>query len=80
MAEISFSVPDSMSAFAADRVHAGRYGDAGEYFRELVRREQERHEAEAQLRERLARSEASGISDRKVPEIVADIESRLDLR
>jgi len=77
MAEITISIPDAMNAYVADRVGSGQYDDASEYFRELVRREQEQQEAEAKLRNRLAQSAASGISELKVPDIMERVESEL---
>ncbi|WP_347268598.1 type II toxin-antitoxin system ParD family antitoxin [Paracoccus sp. (in: a-proteobacteria)] len=49
----------------------GRYGNVSEYFRDLVRRDQEsRESAIAELRSLIERAEASGISKRTLPEVL----------
>jgi antitoxin ParD1/3/4 len=77
MAKLTISMPDAMEQYVAERVDSGQYGNVSEYFRDLVRQEREKQEAIAALRERLDRAEASGISKRKVPEIMADVEARM---
>ncbi|MDN3720372.1 type II toxin-antitoxin system ParD family antitoxin [Roseibium salinum] len=64
-------MPDQMNEWVEAQVHAGRYGNVSEYFRDLVRRDQDRREAAIQeLRDVLARAEASGISERALPGIM----------
>jgi len=54
------------------QIAAGRYGNVSEYFRDLVRRDQERREgAIAELRRLMERAEAGGISARSVDDILA---------
>lgn len=49
----------------------GRYDNVSEYFRDLVRHDQERKESAIQeLRDILNRAEASGISHRTLPDII----------
>ncbi len=66
-----------MSDYVTDRVESGQYGSASEYFRDLVRREQKRLAAAADLRRMLDEAESSGVSRRNVPDIVKQIESQL---
>ena len=80
MAKLTISMPDAMSEYVASRIESGQYGNVSEYFRDLVRQEQERREAVATLRNMLDQAEASGISKRKVPEIMADVEARMRAR
>lgn len=77
MAKLTISMPDAMSEYVTARVENGQYGNVSEYFRDLVRKERDKEQAIDALRERLKRAEASGISKRKVPEIMADVEARM---
>ena len=71
MSRLTISMPDQMNAWVEAQVRAGRYGNVSEYFRDLVRRDQERREgAIQQLREMLDRAEASGLSGRTLCEIM----------
>lgn len=71
MSRLTISMPEQMNDWVEAQIDAGRYGNVSEYFRDLVRRDQERKEvAVAELRELLDRAEASGVSDRSVPQIL----------
>ena len=71
MSRLTISMPDQMNEWVETQVTSGRYGNASEYFRDLVRRDQERREgAIAELRAMMDRAEASGISSRSVLEII----------
>jgi len=69
VAKISISMSDAMEAFVATRVESGEYNNTSEYFRDLVRRDQEKREAEDKLRKMLDEAEASGLSDKSFHEI-----------
>jgi antitoxin ParD1/3/4 len=77
MAKMTISMPDAMSEYVASRVETGQYGNVSEYFRDLVRREQDRQNAAVELRRLLAEAEASGISRRKIPDIMRKVEADL---
>lgn len=77
MAKMTISMPDAMSEYIASRVETGQYGNVSEYFRDLVRREQERQNAAEELRRMLADAEASGASKRKIPDIMRKVEADL---
>ena len=67
MSRLTISMPDQMNEWVEAQINAGRYGNVSEYFRDLVRRDQERREAAiGELRAMLDRAEASGISERSV--------------
>ena len=71
MARLTISMPDQMNDWVEAQVSAGRYGNVSEYFRDLVRRDQERRDtAINELRMMLERAEASGVSKRSVSEIL----------
>jgi antitoxin ParD1/3/4 len=60
-----------MNDWVEAQVSAGRYGNVSEYFRDLVRRDQERRDiAINELRVMLERAEASGVSKRSLSEIL----------
>ena len=63
MAKISISMSDKMEKFVAKRVESGDFNNTSEYFRDLVRRDQEKKRAEAKLRRMLEEAEASGMSE-----------------
>jgi len=71
MSRLTISMPDQMSEWVEAQINAGRYGNVSEYFRDLVRRDQERREsAIGELRTMLDRAKASGISDKTLPEVL----------
>ena len=45
MATMNVSLPDAMKAWVEDRTRDGRYGNASDYVRDLIRRDQERQNA-----------------------------------
>jgi len=71
MSRLTISMPEQMNAWVESQIAAGRYGNVSEYFRDLVRRDQERREtAMAELRDLLERAESSGVSDHAFPDIL----------
>jgi antitoxin ParD1/3/4 len=69
MAKISISMSDAMEAYVADRIESGEYNNTSEYFRDLVRRDQEKREAEDKLRVMIQKARASGVSEKTFDEI-----------
>ena len=71
MSRLTISMPDRMNEWVEAQISSGRYGNVSEYFRDLVRRDQERREGSIQqLRDMLDRAEASGLSGRTRSEIL----------
>ncbi len=79
MAKVTISMPDAMSAYVSKRIASGQYGNVSEYFRDLVRRDQERIGAMLDLRDMLDRAEASGISDKSLDDLKTEVKSEFDL-
>lgn len=78
MSKITISMPEAMSDYVSDRVRQGQYGNVSEFFRDLVRQDQERNRLTlAALRARLQAAEASGASDRTIEDIMADVKAKL---
>ncbi len=69
-------MPDEMGSWIQDRIKRGQFNNESEYFRDLVRRDQEKRHAMDQLRRMLDEAEASGISDRTTREIWDEVEQR----
>jgi len=77
MVRKTIAMPDEMGSWVTRRMQSGQYNNESEYFRDLVRRDQERETAALQLRQLLEEGEASGVSRKKVPGIMKDVEDRL---
>ena len=76
MATMNVSLPDQMKAWVEAQVSAGRYANASDYVRDLIRAHQEREEARAALMVDLQRGLDSGVSERSFDEIWADAKAR----
>lgn len=71
MSRLTISMPDQMNEWVEAQVATGRYGNVSEYFRDLVRRDQERREnALTELRGMLDRAEASGTSKHALGDVL----------
>jgi antitoxin ParD1/3/4 len=60
MATMNVSLTPKLKAFVDSRVESGDYGNASEYVRELLRKEQERQKAIAEIQALIDEGEASG--------------------
>jgi antitoxin ParD1/3/4 len=59
----TISLPEPMSEYIEGRIAEGQYGNVSEYFRDLVRRDQERRQSAIdELKALIDKAEASGIS------------------
>ena len=72
----TISMPDEMGAWIEQRIKLGQYNNESEFFRDLVRRDQEQRQAMDQLRKILDEADASGIADRTAQEIWDDVEKK----
>ena len=77
MPSMSVSLSDKMRGFIKSRVEGGDYHNESEYIRDLVRRDQERLKDEDALEAELDAAEASGVSDRTLPDIMRAVKERL---
>tara|TARA_R110000744_G_scaffold64810_3_gene133341 strand:+ start:25055 stop:25312 length:258 start_codon:yes stop_codon:yes gene_type:complete len=73
----TITIPDAMENWIKTRIQSGHYANDSEYMRDLIRRDQERHAAENQLRDIVQESLQSGISDSTPADIKARVENRL---
>jgi antitoxin ParD1/3/4 len=74
MATLNISLPDPMREWIDSQVKAGEYANASDYIRDLIRHDQRQREA---LRLALIEAEESGVSGRKVGDIVAAAKARI---
>ncbi len=69
MATMNVSLPDQMKAWVETQANGGRYGNASDYVRDLIRRDQERQEKIAEFQRLVDEGRASGIGTRTLDEI-----------
>ncbi len=72
MATMNISLPDRMKEWVEDRVRSGRYANASDYMRALVRSDQDYRERLARLQAAVTEGIESGISSRSTDEIRAE--------
>jgi antitoxin ParD1/3/4 len=73
MDKITITVPEAMTAYVKSRIVDGQYGNVSEFFRDLVRRDQERQkQAVAELRAMISKAEASGPSGQDFAQAIAE--------
>ena len=72
MATMNVSLPDPMKAWVEQQAETGRYSNASDYVRDLIRRDQERAAKIENLQKLIDEGLASGFSERTVEEIFED--------
>lgn len=60
MATMNVSLPDAMKAWVERQTETGRYGNASDYVRDLIRRDQDRQSALAELQKLVDEGLTSG--------------------
>lgn len=73
----TITIPDAMDGWVKAQIESGRYGNDSEYFRDLIRRDQDRRQAEHELRALIREGLDSGTSDKTIPDIMQEVEDRL---
>ncbi len=76
MSNKSISLPGVMSDWVDMQVKSGRYNNASEYVRDLIRRDQENLDRRNVLIRALVEGEESGVSERSVQEIWEAVKKR----
>lgn len=71
MATMNVSLPDAMKDWVEGRAGTGRYSNASDYVRDLIRRDQERAEKIAQMQRLIDEGIESGVSDKSMKYIRA---------
>ncbi len=76
MATMNVSLPDAMKEWVEGRTDTGRYSNASDYVRDLIRRDQEREAKIAAMQKLIDEAIESGESERSVEEIFEDARRR----
>lgn len=77
MATMNVSLPDPMKDWVEAQAHTGRYSNASDYVRDLIRRDQERLEKIALMQALLTEGVESGLSDETVADIRASVQAEV---
>ena len=80
MATMNVSLPDPMKEWVEAQSRTGRYSNASDYVRDLIRRDQERSGKIAHMQKLIDEGLASGISDKGMDEIFDDARTRVETR
>ncbi len=70
MATMNVSLPDPMKDWVEAQAKSGRYSNASDYVRDLIRRDQERADKVAELQKLLTEGLESGVSDRTMDDVL----------
>ncbi len=73
----SITVTDQQEQWIKAQIASGQYGNDSEYFRDLIRRDQEQNAKFQALKEAIREGLDSGVTDKTVPEIMEEVEARL---
>ncbi len=70
MATMNVSLPDPMKDWVEAQAKTGRYSNASDYVRDLIRRDQERTEKLTELQRLITEGIESGVSTRSIDDIL----------
>jgi antitoxin ParD1/3/4 len=70
MATMNISLPDPLKTWVERQAQSGRYSNASDYVRDLIRRDQERAASHAELQHLIAEGAASGVSTRSMGDLL----------
>ena len=70
MATMNVSLPGPMKEWVEAQAQTGRYSNASDYVRDLIRRDQERVSKLAELQRLITEGLESGISDRSIGDVL----------
>lgn len=76
MATMNVSLPDAMKTWVEEQTETGRYSNASDYVRDLIRRDQERADKIAAMQRLIDEAERSGVSDQSMGEILIEARRR----
>ncbi|EKV28214.1 ParD protein (antitoxin to ParE) [Caenispirillum salinarum AK4] len=77
MATMNVSLPDPMKDWVEAQARTGRYSNASDYVRDLIRRDQERAAALAELQALVTEGINSGISSRTTDDVWEGVRRRM---
>jgi antitoxin ParD1/3/4 len=70
MATMNVSLPNAMKDWVEVQTQSGRYGNASDYVRDLIRHDQERKDKIAQMQTLVDEALESGINEKSVADIL----------
>ncbi len=70
MATMNISLPDKMREWVEAQAKSGRYGNASDYMRDLIRHDQEREAKIAHMQKLVDEAIASGVSDLTFDQVI----------
>ena len=76
MTRKTITITAQMNDWVKGQIRSGKYGNDSEYFRDLIRKDQNREDSLDSLRSLLIEGEVSGVGDRSVTEIWDEAEER----
>ena len=76
MAQMNISLPDTLKAWAEQRVAEGRYSSTSDYVRDLMRRDQDEAEKLVWLQAEIDKGLASGFDPRPASDVLDEIMAR----
>lgn len=78
MATMNVSLPKPMKEWVEAQTETGRYANASDYVRDLIRKDQERNDKISAMQRFVDEGLVSGISNRSMDEILADARARAE--
>ena len=76
MATMNVSLPNPMKDWVETQVKSGQYGNASDYVRDLIRRDQQAREQIKVLQQAITQGIESGISDRSMLDILKEARTK----
>lgn len=76
MATMNVSLPDAMKIWVEAQTRGGRYSNASDYVRDLIRRDQERAASIAELQRAIDEGLESGVSNRPIEQVVMEARAK----
>lgn len=73
----TITISDAMEEWVKSQIEMGRYGNDSEYFRDLLRRDQDRFMASSELSFLIQEGLDSGVSAQDVTDIMKRVEAKL---
>ena len=77
MATMNISLPDQMKAWVEEQAKSGRYANASDVVRDLIRQEQVKAEKIAHWQQLIDEADASGVPDQSPREIITEIRAQM---
>lgn len=76
MATMNVSLPDEMKSWVESQTRTGRYSNASDYVRDLIREDQERKDKIAHIQALVTEGLESGISNKSMDDLLQDARAR----